>query len=67
MRRAWSSAERDRDAARDLVLQGEQVAQIASQPFRPQMRVGSGIDQLRVDADLVTRSANAPFQHIADT
>ena len=31
------------------------------------MRFGFGLDQLRVDADLVARPANAPFQHIADT
>ena len=29
------------------------------------MRVGRGVDKLRGDADLVTRPAGAPFQHIA--
>src|ERR1700737_2138350 len=29
------------------------------------MRVGRGIDQLGVDAEVVARSPNAPFEHIA--
>ena len=49
--------ERDRDPARDLVLQGEQIARVAVEPLGPQMRVGLGIDQLGVDADLVARRA----------
>jgi hypothetical protein len=35
-------------------------------PLGPEMRVGLGIDQLDVDADLVARSTDAPFEHIAD-
>ena len=57
--------ERDRDPARDLVLQSEQIARVAVEPLGPEMRVGLGIDQLGVDADLVARPPDAPFQHIA--
>jgi hypothetical protein len=60
-------AERDREPARDLVLQGEQIARIAVEPLCPKMRVGRGIDQLSINAELVARPANAPFQHIAHT
>jgi hypothetical protein len=59
--------ERDRDPARDLVLQGEQIRHVAVEPLGPQMLVGCGIDKLCVDANLVARPANAPFQHIAHT
>ena len=45
-------AERVRDLARYLVLQGEQIAGVASEPLRPEMRVSGGIDQLGVDAEL---------------
>jgi hypothetical protein len=38
--------ERDRDSTGDLILQGEQIAQVAIEPLSPEMRVGRGIDQL---------------------
>jgi hypothetical protein len=57
--------ERDGDPARDLVLQGEQFTRVAIEPFRPQMRLALGIDQLNVDAHLAARAADAPLQHIA--
>ena len=59
------TVERDRDAAGDLVLQGEEVAHLAVEPLGPQMRVGCGVNQLGVDADLIARAAQAPLQHIA--
>src|SRR5262245_43326453 len=58
-------AERVGDAARDLVLYGEQIADIVVKTLRPEMRVGRCIDQLRVDPDLITRSSDAAFQCIA--
>jgi hypothetical protein len=57
--------ERDSDLARDLVLQGEQIARVAIETLGPQMRVGLGIDQLGVYAELVARPPDAPFEHIA--
>jgi hypothetical protein len=54
------------DPARDLVLQDEQIADVAVEPLGPQMRAAFGIDQLSVDAHLAARAPDAPFQHIAD-
>jgi len=58
-------AQRVRGPARDLVLQSEQIAHIAVEPLGPKMRVGRGIDQLGVDAELAARSPDAPFEHVA--
>ena len=58
-------AERVRDPARDLVLQREQIARVAVEPFSPEMRIGVGVDQLGVHADLVARPAHAAFEYIA--
>ena len=57
--------ERHRNLTRDVVLQREQITYIAVEPLRPQMCVSCGIDQLRVDADLVARSTDTPFEYIA--
>jgi hypothetical protein len=57
--------ERDRDPARDLVLQREEVPSVAIEPLRPKMRIGLGIDQLRVNADPVARPLEASFEKIA--
>src|SRR5260370_24120293 len=59
--------ERDGDPAGDLVLQGEEIARVAIEPLSPEMRVGLGIDQLGVDADLAAGPTDAPVQHIAHT
>jgi hypothetical protein len=56
--------ERICEPARDLVLQSEQIARVTVKPLRPQMRVGSGIDQLGADAGLAARPPDAPFKHI---
>ena len=57
--------ERDCDPACNLILQCEQVADVVVEPFCPQMRVGRSIDQLGIDAELVARSPDTPFEHIA--
>src|SRR5262245_54711861 len=59
--------ERDRDPARDLVLQREQIAREVVEPFRPQMRVFLGVDKLGIDADPATQPPDAPFQHDAQS
>jgi len=56
--------ERVRDPARDLVLQREQVADVAVEALGPQMRVGLCVNQLGVDANPVVRSLDTAFQHI---
>jgi len=48
-----------RELARDLVLQSEQIADVAVEPLGPKMRVGLSVDQLGVDADLVGRPPDA--------
>src|SRR6516164_1870514 len=55
------------DPAGDLILQGEQIARVAIGAVSPQMRVGLGIDQLGGDSDLIARSPDAPFEHVAHT
>jgi hypothetical protein len=57
--------ERDRNSTCDFVLQGEKIAHVAVEPLRPQMRVGLGINELRVDADLFIRPLNASFEYIS--
>src|SRR5439155_2229354 len=52
------------DAARDLVLRREQIADILVETLGPQMRVGCGVNQLRVDPDLVAGTPDAAFEHI---
>ena len=56
--------ERVRDPTGDLVLQSEEVAEVAVETIRPQMLVGLGIDQLHVYSDPIARPLHAPFQHI---
>jgi hypothetical protein len=59
--------QRQRNAARNLVLDGEQITRATVEPLRPQMRAALGINQLRVDPDLVTRTSYAALQYIAHT
>ena len=59
-------AESVREPAGDLVLNGEQIGRVAVETLCPQMRVRRGIDQLGADTDLVARSPDAPFEHIAN-
>ena len=47
-------------------MQGEQIGAVTIEGFRPQMRVGLGIDQLDIDSCPRTGSAYASFQHIAN-
>ena len=53
-----------RDRFGDFALDSEHVSQIASVGLRPQMRVVTGIDQLRINSNLVRDALNAPFQHM---
>jgi peptide/nickel transport system substrate-binding protein len=43
-----------------------EVTLVEVEPLRPQMRVGLGIDQLGVDANVVTQPSDAAFQYIAN-
>ena len=64
---ACSSFGRDRadDARRHLVLQIEDVLELAVEAVRPEMRAGCGIDELPGDAHPVCRLAHAAFEHVA--
>ena len=46
--------ELDCDPAGDLILQREQIAHVTVEPLGPEMRIGLGVDQLGVDADLIS-------------
>src|SRR5262249_15916390 len=59
--------ERHSNSACNLVLDSEQVADLAIEPLRPQMRPGFCVDQLIVDAELAAGPPNTPFKHKADT
>ena len=53
-------------ARRHLVLQIEDVRQVAIEAVRPEMRAGRGIDELAGDAHPAARLAHAAFEHVAD-
>src|SRR4029077_13292433 len=52
---------------RDFTLDREDIGQIAVVGFRPEMRFGPRVDQLRVDAHAIARALNASFNHIRDS
>ena len=54
------------DAARDLVLNGENVVERPIEPLRPQVAPAGGVDQLRRHPDPLAGLANAAFKHVAD-
>ncbi len=58
-------AERNSDLAGDLVLDGEQITDVAIEPLGPSVRVALGVDQLGRDPNLLVRSLDAPLQHVA--
>lgn len=58
--------ERRRDAARDLVLNREDVRELAVVRSGPKMRVGRDVDELRGDPDVAASSANTAFEHVID-
>ena len=59
-------AERNRDGAGELVLDGEDVVELSIVRLRPEVIAVRGIDELRHDSQLATLAADAPFQHRAD-
>jgi hypothetical protein len=59
--------ERVRDGARDLVLDGEDVLQLAVEGLRPELVAVGDVDQLDVDPDPVADLPDAALEHRADT
>src|SRR3546814_487330 len=53
------------DLLRDLVLDREDVGQLAVVPLGPEMAARLAVDQLRGDADAGASLAHAAFQHVA--
>ena len=49
---------------RDLVLDREDVVELAVVGLRPQVRVGAGLDQLRRDPHRLARLAHRAFEHV---
>ena len=53
------------DARRDLVLDGEDIVEVAVVAVAPEMAAGGRVDELGGDADAVARLAHAPLEHVA--
>src|SRR5262245_55416363 len=53
------------DRSRNLVLDGEDVIQLAVITLSPAMSAGERIDQLRADADAITSTTNTAFEDVA--
>src|SRR5262245_29375542 len=54
------------DALRDMVLKNEDVGHRTVILLRPDMAAGGGVDELDIDADLLTGAANAALDDITD-
>ena len=52
------------DGFRDLAFYDKDVGQLPIVNVRPEMRVGDGVDQLHIHADLVAGLLHAPFEDI---
>src|SRR5258707_12306728 len=52
---------------RNLALDGKNVIERAMIIFRPQVRVGPGVDHLRADPDTISGTLYVPFQNVSDT
>ena len=50
----------------DLILQGEDVGQLAIVAFRPEMKTVCDLDQLRRDTDSAAGLSHTPFQDVID-
>ena len=53
-----------RNIFRDLALNCEHIRCLAVVVLSPQMRVGAGVDQLRVDANFISKPPDASLQEI---
>ena len=62
--RRQGDAQRLRDAARDLVLDGEHVLELAVVALGPRRVAGAGLDELRRDPEAVAGAADAPLEHV---
>ncbi len=58
---------RAHDLLQHLVLQAEDVVELAVVALGPKVAAGGRVDQLRVDAHLLAGLAHAALQHVSDT
>ena len=54
------------DGLRDLVLDGEDVIEVAVEPFGPQVIARRSVDELRGDPHALPGLSDAALQHVAD-
>ena len=52
-----------RDRLRNIILDGENIGNLAVVPFRPEMRFIGDVNKLRGDLNAIARSADAPFEN----
>ena len=52
------------DRTGDLVLDGEDVLEVAVEALRPKMKAAGRIDQLGIDPDAIGHPPDAAFEHI---
>ena len=57
--------ERGRDCAGDFILHGENVAQLAIESLRPEMKSIGCLDELRGNPDAGARFSDASFQNVS--
>ena len=54
------------DCLSDFALDGKDVSHVAIVGLRPEMGIGAGVDELRVDAQMIARPLDAAFQEMRD-
>src|SRR5262245_52460294 len=66
-RKTDTRLDRADDACRDVILQIEDIFDIALVSFRPDMIAAGCVDELGRDADTASRLPHAALHHVADT
>src|SRR5207302_10522689 len=61
-----ATGKRGDDRSRHLVLDGEDILQLAVVAFGPDVPIGLRIDQLHGNADAIADLAHAPFEDVFD-
>src|SRR5262245_52867359 len=60
----WATKDRN-DRPGNLILNGEDILQLAVVTLGPAVRAGNGIDELGADADAIAGATDAAFEDIA--
>src|SRR6266404_6618719 len=56
-----------RDSFRQFALQSEKIGDFTVERLRPEMRVGAGVDELRVDSDAIAHAPRRSLQNMCNT